>query len=100
MNETTAISKVGRNVLYGGLAIAYVTVLLAFLFLADLTQFIVHAPRGFHIAIFQIREELMIVGVIAFIAAMIANYKYRLLKWKRWHGIPLDLSVSLLVALC
>ena len=87
MNETTALSKVSRNVMYCGLAIAYVTVLLAFLFLADLTQFVVHAPRAFHIGIFHIREELMIVGVIAFIAVMIANYKFRLLNWKAvtWH---------------
>ena len=82
MNETTATTTAARNWIYCGLAIAYFTVLLAFFFLADLTQFIVHAPRGVHIGIFHIREELMIVGIIAFLAVMVANYKYRMLHWK------------------
>lgn len=82
MNTTKPTSTASRNGIYCGLAIAYITVLLAFFFLADLTQFILHAPREVHIGIFHMREELMVVGIIAFVGVMLANYKYRLLSWK------------------
>ena len=82
MNQITNIPTLGRISFYTGLVVAYITVLLAFLFLADLTQFILHGPREVHIGIFQIRKVLMVVGVIAFIVAMAANYRYRIVGWK------------------
>ncbi|MBT7951377.1 MAG: DUF3179 domain-containing protein [Gammaproteobacteria bacterium] len=82
MNQNTNISKQGRILFYGGLVLAYITVLLAFLFLADLTQFILHAPREVHIGIFKIRKVLMVIGIIGFLVAMAINFKYRLVGWK------------------
>jgi len=82
MNQNTNVSSRGRLSFYGGLVIAYITVLLAFLFLADLTQFVLHAPREVHIGIFHVRKALMVIGIIAFIIAMSVNYKYRFVRWK------------------
>lgn len=82
MNQITNIPTLGRISFYTGLAVAYITVLLAFFFLADLTQFILHGPREVHIGIFHSRKVLMVVGIIAFIVAMAANYRYRIVGWK------------------
>jgi Protein of unknown function (DUF3179) len=67
---------------YGFLSIAYLMAALGFLFLADLTQWVIQAPRSVHISVFHLREELMFLGILAFVIAMIANYLFKLLNWK------------------
>jgi len=84
MNEN-ADPKAGtrnRAIVFGLLGLAYVTALLGFLFLADLTQWLVQAPRAVHITVFHLRQELMVIGILAFFAAMFANYKFAVIAWK------------------
>ena len=84
MNDDTKPQASARNryLIYGSLGVAYLTALLGFLFLADLTQWLVQAPRAVHLTVFYLREELMVIGIIAFAVALIANFKFAVLRWK------------------
>ncbi len=78
MNDNTK----PRFLIFGSLAVAYVTALLGFLFLADLTQWLVQAPRAVYLTIFHLRQELMAIGAAAFVVAMLANFKFSVMSWK------------------
>lgn len=71
-----------RYLVFGLLVIAYVLATIGFLFLADLTQWIIQAPRVAYITIFHLRQELMFLSIAAFLIALIVNLRLRILGWK------------------
>lgn len=71
-----------KSLVIGLITLAYITATLAFLFLADITQWIIQAPREVHLTVFYWRNVLMTIGIISFLSAVIINYKTRLLSWK------------------
>ena len=64
------------------LAIAYIAASLGFFFMADLTQWIVQAPRTVYMAIFHWRQLLVALGAGCFFTAFFANWRFRIIGWK------------------
>ncbi|MFQ5660632.1 MAG: DUF3179 domain-containing (seleno)protein [Gammaproteobacteria bacterium] len=79
-----------EDLVIGLLAIAYLLAAIGFCFLADLTQWLVQAPRFVYMKIFHFREPLMILSLTAFLLALIANYWVGVLGWQ---GVTLNLVV-------
>ena len=67
-----------KSMLIGLLIVAHVAALVGFLFLADLTQLLMHGPRELHVTIFGWRQELIAIGVAAMVAALILNLWQRI----------------------
>ena len=64
------------------LVLAHAAVLTGFLFLADLTQLLMHGPREMYITIFAWRQGLIVLGVVSMLAALMLNYRQRIYSTK------------------